>query len=83
MRIRHILTLLQYVADQVCVSVLGGYMQRRTSARVSNQQADASTNALRQLEKQKQKKEDLLKEGKYRGTETGMQTWVILDLSKK
>lgn len=46
----HMLTLLQDVTDHICVSVLGGYVQRRATTRVSNQQADALTHTLRQLQ---------------------------------
>lgn len=43
------LTLLQYVADQLRVAVLGGYVERRAASAVSDQQADAATHKLRQL----------------------------------
>lgn len=43
------LTLLQYVADQLRVAVLGGYVERRAASAVSDQQADTATHKLRQL----------------------------------
>lgn len=43
------LTLLQDEADELRVSFLGGYMQRRATSGVPHQQADTSTDAFRQL----------------------------------
>lgn len=43
------LTLPQYVADQLRVAVLGGYVERRAASAVSDQQADTATHKLRQL----------------------------------
>lgn len=54
------LTLLQDEAHQLRVAVLGGYVQRRAAGRVSDQEADASTHTVRQLDTHTQKREDSL-----------------------